>query len=600
MSDPTQSPSSTDPYAERPWLKFYAAGVPTDVTIPAAPVTRLLDDAAADFGHRTALVFFGRKTSYQQLRGDVDRLAGALRALGVERGDRVALVLPNCPAAVTAFFAILRLGAVVVACNPLYTDSELRHQLSDSGAKVAIVFDGAYATLDAARPGTAVEHVVSVCLADFLPPFKRRLLDLPLGAAREKRERLITPLPPGARAIPYTELLATSPGPVEQVEVDPAKDLAVLQYTGGTTGRPKGAMLTHRNLVANAHQVRAWDPNAEAGRESVLCVLPLFHVYGLMLCVVTGVLLAGTLVLLPTFDPELVLDAVKHERPTVFPGVPPIYSKLLEHPKVGKYDLRSIRTCISGAMRLPVDTIDAFQAATGGRLAEGYGMTESSPVTLANPLNSNARPGTIGLPLPNTHVKIVDEARQDRVLPIGAAGEVVVFGPQLFQGYWGQEEETRIALRNGWLYTGDIGVMSPDGYVTLIDRKRDVVIASGFSIYPSEVEDVLREHPAVYDAAVIGVPDAYRGETVKAVVQVAEGMGGGVGVSAEELDVFCHQHLAPYKVPKIFVFRDELPRNMIGKVLRRVLREEDAVERGGVDGGGGGGGGEGLAGRGPF
>ncbi|MFL6112246.1 MAG: AMP-binding protein [Catenulispora sp.] len=545
------------------------------MTIPSVPVTQLLDDAAEDFGGHTALVFFGRKTSYRELRHDVDLLAGALRAMGVARGDRVALVLPNCPAAVTAFFAILRLGAVVVACNPLYTDSELRHQLTDSGAKVAIVFDGAYATLDAARPGTALEHVVSVCLADFLPALKRKLLDLPVGAAREKRERLITPLPPGARAIPYPELLATSPGPAEQVAVDPARDLAVLQYTGGTTGRPKGAMLTHRNLVANAHQVRAWDPNARPGKESVLCVLPLFHVYGLMLCVVTGVLLAGTLVLLPTFDPELVLDAVKHERPTVFPGVPPIYSKLLEHPKIGKYDLRSIRTCISGAMRLPMDTIDAFQAVTGGRLVEGYGMTESAPVTLANPLNANSRPGTIGLPFPNTHVKIVDEFRQDRVLPIGAAGELVVFGPQLFQGYWNQEEETGQALRNGWLYTGDIGVMSPDGFVTLIDRKRDVVIASGFSIYPSEVEDVLREHPAVYDAAVIGVPDPYRGENVKAVIQVAEGMQ----VSAEELDVFCHQHLAPYKVPKIFAFRESLPRNMIGKVLRRVLREEHAAEQ---------------------
>ena len=563
-----------DPYTDRPWLKFYAAGVPTDVSVPTIPVTRLLDDAATDFPDRTALVFFGRKTSYRRLRSEADMLAGALRDLGVARGDRVALVLPNCPAAVTAFFAILRIGAVVVACTPLYTDSELRHQLSDSGARVAIVFDGAYSTVEAARPGTAVEHVITVCLADFLPALKRKLLDLPLGAAREKRERLITELPAGAQATPYAELLANSPGPVEQVAVDPSKDLAVLQYTGGTTGTPKGAMLTHRNLVANAYQVRAWDPKARAGKETVLCVLPLFHVYGLMLCVVTGVLLAGTLALLPTFDPDLVLDAIKHERPTVFPGVPPIYAKLLEHPKVGKYDLRSIRTCISGAMRLPVDTIDSFQKATGGRLAEGYGMTESSPVTLANPLNLNARPGTIGLPFPSTHVKIVDEFRQDRVMPIGAAGELVVFGPQLFQGYWNQPEETELALRNGWLYTGDIGVMSPDGFVTLIDRKRDVVIASGFSIYPSEIEDVLREHPAVYDAAVIGVPDPYRGETVKACIQLAEGMT----VTAEDLDAFCHLHLAPYKVPKLFAFRPDLPRNMLGKVLRRVLREEHAAE----------------------
>jgi long-chain acyl-CoA synthetase len=348
----------------------------------------------------------------------------------------------------------------------------------------------------------------------------------------------------------------------------------VLQYTGGTTGRPKGAMLTHRNLVANAHQTRARESQARRGKESVLCVLPLFHVYGMMLCVVTGVLLAGTMVLLPAFDPDMVLDAIKHERPTVFPGVPPIYAKLLEHPRIHKYDLRSIRTCISGAMRLPVETVDAFTRATGGRLVEGYGMTESSPVTLANPLNLNARPGTIGIPVPNTHVKIVDEFRQDRVMPIGVAGELVVFGPQLFQGYWNQPEETKLALRNGWLYTGDIGVMSPDGFVTLIDRKRDVVIASGFSVYPSEVEDVLREHPAVFDAAVIGVPDQYRGENVKAVVQLAP----GASVTAEELDAFCHQHLVGYKVPKVYAFREELPRNLLGKVLRRVLREEHAAE----------------------
>jgi long-chain acyl-CoA synthetase len=580
VSEPTPEQAVPDPYAARPWLAYYAADVPADVKVPAIPLTSLLDDAAADFPDHTALTFFGRRTSYKQLLRDVDLLAGALAALGVRKGDRVALVLPNCPAAVTAFFAILRLGAVVVACNPLYTDSELRHQLGDAEAEVAIVYDGAYAAVDAARVGTKLQHVVTVCLADFLPTLKRKLLDLPLSAAREKRERLITPLPPGARAIPYPELIATSPGPAAQAPLDPAKDLAVLQYTGGTTGRPKGAMLTHRNLVANAHQTRAWDAQAQRGKESVLCVLPLFHVYGMTLCVVTGVLLAGTMVLLPTFDPDLVLDAIKRERPTVFPGVPPIYAKLLEHPRIHKYDLRSIRTCISGAMRLPVETVDAFTRATGGRLVEGYGMTESSPVTLANPLNANARPGTIGIPLPNTHVKIVDEFRQDRVMPIGAAGELVVFGPQLFQGYWNQPEETKLALRNGWLYTGDIGVMSPNGFVTLIDRKRDVVIASGFSVYPSEVEDVLREHPAVYDAAVIGVPDQYRGENVKAVIQLMP----GASATAEELDVFCHQRLASYKVPKVYAFRSELPRNMLGKVLRRVLREEHAAEHPGEGG----------------
>ena len=364
MSQTDPSTAVPDPYAERPWLRFYAAGVPTDVTVPDVPVTRLLDDAADAFPDRAALVFFGRKTSYKQLRRDVDRLAGALRAMGVAKGDRVALVLPNCPAAVTAFFAITRLGAVMVACNPLYTDSELRHQLTDSGAKVAIVFDGAYATLDAARPGTAVEHVVSVCLADFLPSLKRRLLDLPLGAAREKRERLITPLPPGARAVPYTELMETSPGPVGQEPVDPATDLAVLQYTGGTTGRPRAPCSPTATWSPTRTRCRPGIQSAQAGRESVLCVLPLFHVYGLMLCVVTGVLLAGDAGPAADLRPGAGAGRDQARAAHCVPRRPAdLFQSCWSDPKIGKYDLRSIRTCISGAMRLPVDTIDAFQKA---------------------------------------------------------------------------------------------------------------------------------------------------------------------------------------------------------------------------------------------
>jgi long-chain acyl-CoA synthetase len=579
---PEDEQNATDPYQARPWLAFYAAEVPKDVAIPDIPVFALLDEAAARHPRRAALAFFGRSLDYEQLRNDSVAFADALRGLGVGPGDRVALVLPNCPQGVIAFFAALRLGAIVVSCNPLYTSDELNHQLRDCGAEVVVALDRVYGTLVEALPGTHVQRIVTTSLADYLPPLKRRLLDFPTKHARELRERLIVPLPDGADTLDFARLLAGGERrPAWQSPViNPVHDLAVLQYTGGTTGRPKGAMLTHRNLVANAYQVRAWEPRAVDGQETFIAVLPLFHVYGLSLCIMTGVLLAATIVLLPTFEVDLVLSAIRRHRPTVIPGVPPIYSRLLESPKIGKYDLRSIRDCISGAMRLPPETVTAFQAVTGGLLVEGYGMTESSPVTVANPLSRNARAGTVGLPVPSTYIRIVDEWDSEAIKPIGEAGELLVHGPQVFSGYWNSPEETATTLTGGWLHTGDVAVMSPDGFLTLIDRKRDVVMTDGYSVYPSEVEDVLRGHPAIKDAAVIGVPDPRRGEAVKAYIQPGE----GVSITAEEVIRFAAEHLAPYKVPKLVEMRDEMPRNMIGKVLRRVLRTEHAERFGLPDG----------------
>jgi long-chain acyl-CoA synthetase len=559
----------SDVYDERRWRRWYAPGVIDRINVPDVPLTRFLEDAAADFGNRKALVFLGRSMTYRALAESVDHFAGALHELGVRKGDRIALILPNCPQAVIAFFAALRLGAVVVQHNPLYTPPEFQHQLADSGATVAIVYDGAYARLAEARPDTALEQVIVTSLADYLPSGKRLALRLPFSGVRAKREQLVAELPEDADVLQFSELLA-SHAQAPLTLIAPETDLALLQYTGGTTGLPKGAMLTHRNLVANAYQAASWDPEMERGEETILAALPMFHVYGLTMCLTMNMLVAGTLVLLPTFELGLLYAAIDKWRPTVFPGVPPMYELIVRSRRSGKHDLSSIRTCVSGAMRLPPETVKKFEQVTGARLVEGYGLTESSPVALANPLNENARAGTIGVPVPGTDVRIVDVDDASHDVPLGAAGELWVRGPQVFSGYWNQPEESAAMLSDGWLHTGDVAVMDNDGFVTIVDRKRDVILASGFSIFPSEIEDVLNAHPAVATSAAVGVPHFYRGETVKAYVVFADGQHA----SEDELRAYCAFKLVAYKVPTLFEFRTDLPTNMLGKVLRRVLRTE--------------------------
>jgi long-chain acyl-CoA synthetase len=562
-------------YGSRPWLRWYAAGVPKQVDIPDVPLYQLLDDAARDFPRRTALAFLGRTVSYGALADSVDRFAGALHGLGLRKGDRVALILPNCPQSVIAFFAVLRLGGVIVQHNPLYTPSELRHQLSDSGATIAIVYDGAYDRLARIRAETELKHVIVTSLAEYLPSGKRLALRLPFGKMRDKRDQLIAELPEDADVLQFARLLHTPAGTAPQVEITPERDLALLQYTGGTTGLPKGAMLTHRNLVANAHQACAWDPDVQRGDEIVLTALPIFHVYGLTMCLTMPTLIAATIVLLPTFELGLLFAAIDKWHPTVFPGVPPMYDQVVHSRRTARHDLRSIRTCVSGAMRLPPELVEGFAKVTGGRLVEGYGLTESSPVALANPLDHNARPGTIGVPLPSTEVRIVDRDDPTQEVPIGSPGELCVRGPQVFRGYWRQPRESQAMLHKGWLHTADIATMDNDGFVTIIDRKRDVILASGFTIFPSEIEDVLAEHPAVDSCAVVGVAHYYRGETPRAYVVLRK----GTQADERELHRFCAARLAAYKVPSAFEFRSDLPRNMLGKVLRRVLRDEHEARR---------------------
>ena len=561
----------TTPYDMRPWLGYYPRGVPAEAEFPDAPLTDLLDNAASTYPHRPAMVFLGRKISYRALAGLVDRFADALRGLGVHKGDRVALLLPNCPQMVISFFAILRRGAIVVQNNPLYTAAELHTQLADSGAKVAIVFDRAYETLTEARRGTAIEHVIVTSLTEYLPLSKRVALRLPLKQAREKRAELTSPLPEdGPEPLFFREMLASSRGRHSTVRIDPARDIAALQYTGGTTGRPKGAMLSHSNLLANAYQTAAWDPDHVPGEDVTLAVLPMFHVFGLTLCLTTTMLIGGTIVLVPKFDLALVLGEIRRWKPTIFPGVPPIYQQIAESPKAKAAHLDSIRTCVSGAMQLRRETVDAFRRSTGARVVQGYGMTETSPVTMANPLNGNARHVSVGVPLPGTVARVVSESDPSQAVPIGQAGELLIRGPQVFQGYWNQPKETDEVLSNGWLRTGDIAVMSPDGFFTLLDRKRDVIIIDGFNVYPSEVEEVLNSHPGVKESAVVGVPDPLRGESVIAYVVVVP----GIAPHSAELIEYCADRLAAYKVPSQVRAREDLPHNILGKVLRRVLRDE--------------------------
>jgi long-chain acyl-CoA synthetase len=552
----------------------YPNGIPADFEFPKVPLTRLLDDAASSYPTNTALAFLGSKISYKQLKEEVDRFATALAGLGVGKGDRVAIVLPNCPQNVITFFAALRLGAVVVEHNPLYTENELRHQLADCGAKVVVCLDRVYETVAKVQKDTSLEQVIVTSVADYLPTAKRLQLRLPIAKAKKARREVTADLPKGAPAKQFTALLKAAGLPARQVPVDPQNDLALLQYTGGTTGAAKGAMLTHYNLVSNAYMNRLWDTEAKSGKEVTLGVLPLFHAYGLTVAMTGTVLIGGTLVLLPRFDLDQVFTAIDEWKPTTFPGVPPIYKAIADSPKAKQHDLRSIRLCVSGAMKLPVEIQEQFEKISGARLIEGYGMTETSPSTHANPATGTRKAGSIGLPLPGTLCKIVEQDDHRKEVPPGQPGELAIAGPQVFRGYWNREDTGELFTDDGYLLTGDVAVMDEDGFFSIVDRKKELIIAGGFNIYPSEVEEVLFAMPGVADAVVIGVPDKYRGETVKAFLVAAPGSS----LDEDDVTAHCAASLAAYKVPKLIEFRDELPRTVVGKVLRRVLVEEERAK----------------------
>ncbi|MBT8228046.1 MAG: AMP-binding protein [Dactylosporangium sp.] len=559
---------------DRPWLDAYAEGVPHDIDEPAQPLTALLDGTIARFGSHVALDFFGSTTTYDQLGQAVAQGAEVLRRLGVRAGDRVALILPNCPQHVAAFYAALRLGAIVVEHNPLYTADELSVQLADHGARVVICWEKTAATIDAVRARTSVETIIAVNLAAALPLPKRVALRLPLPSAKRAKAQLRGALPTGTQR--WESLVASTP-PLDPAMPSPTvDDIALLQYTGGTTGTPKGAMLTHRNLAANARQGKAWVAGLRDGEETFLAVLPLFHAYGLTLCLTFAVSVGARLVLLPRFEVDQMLATIRRCRPTFLPGVPTLYERLAEAAETTGADLTSIRFAISGAMSLPERIVDQWERHTGGLLVEGYGMTETSPVTVGNPISLKRRPGSVGVPFPSTRARVVDPDDPTREYPPGKPGELLIAGPQVFSGYWRRPDETAAALLpGGWIRTGDLATMDQDGFITIVDRIKEMIITGGFNVYPSEVEQVLVRHPEIADAAVVGLPARPSGEHVAAaIIPVA-----GAQVGLETLRDWCRQHIAGYKIPRQIMVLPELPRNQVGKVLRRVVREQFLADR---------------------
>ncbi len=563
---------------ERPWLRFYEPGVPATLTYPDVPLHAFLDESARKHPDVVATIFgapvgtrlLDAKLTYRELNVLADRFAAGLQSLGVAPGDRVAIMLPNCPQFVVAFYGALKAGATVVPTNPLYTGPELAHQLADAGATVLVVLSRLYPLAKSVVDQTQLKHVVVTNIKEYFPPLLRTLFSL----AREKKEGHRVSLAGDSRALWFQELLRRSERPT-LVRVEPAAT-AVLQYTGGTTGTPKAAVLSHRALVANTIQSRAWFTGIEEGGTVAMAVMPFFHVYGLTVVLSLGVQSAATLVLLPRFELHHVLLAVQKYKPQHFAGAPRIYVAINNAPESARYDLRSIRSCISGSAPLPIEVSKRFEEIThGGQVVEGYGLTEAAPVTHCNPLGGKRKVGTIGVPFPDVDARIVDLEKGTREMPIGERGELVVRGPNLMDGYYRRPEETAEVLRDGWLHTGDIATMDEEGYFTIVDRKKELIIVSGYNVYPREVEEVLYQHPAVLEAAAIGKPHAEKGEVVKAFVALRP----GTSATADELIAHCRTSLAPFKVPVEIEFRPELPKSLIYKVLRRVLAEEDRAKR---------------------
>ncbi|KRE96264.1 long-chain fatty acid--CoA ligase [Nocardioides sp. Soil774] len=543
------------------WADSYAPGVPLHLDYGDRTVLDLWESAAQTCPDRPALDFLGRTWTYAEVDDEVRRVAGGLHALGVRPGDNVALVMPNCPQNVIAFFAVLLLGATVVEHNPLYTTEELRRPFLDHGATVAIVWDKVVPVIESLRDGSALEHVVAVDMTTRLPWRKRLALRLPVARARAARDQLTAPAP---QARQWSEL--SSSAPLDAAHPRPGRDdVALLLYTSGTTGVPKGVPLLHRNLVANVVQGRAWVPGLREGEESFLVALPLFHAYGVTVSVLLGVALAAKLVLLPKPETGLIMDAIAREVPSFVPAVPPLYQRIVDEAERRHVSIRGIRYALSGAMPLPAALVERWEGATGGLLVEGYGLTETSPVIVGNPMSTARRAGAIGVPFPDVEIRIADPDDLDREVALGERGVLLVRGPQVFPGYRGLPDETAAAFHDGWFRTGDVVTMSPDGFLTIVDRIKEIIITGGFNIYPSEVEAVLRTHAGVLDVAVVGLPHEDGGEEVVAAVVTVE----GVPVLPDELRAHSRESLTAYKVPRRVVFVDELPTNPMGKVLRR-------------------------------
>jgi len=557
----------------RVWHRSYDPDVPPSLAYEPLTLPQMLERAATRHADSPAILFHNCRMSYRELKDAVDRLAAAFSVLGVKAGTRVAIQLPNIPQVVIAYYATLRLGAHAVLTNPLYVPREIEYQWKDSDCRVAVVTDFIFeAKIRGIRERLPVEHYVVASIPEYLRIPLRWLAQLKLKRARPPA---IAQVPRGPGVHFFRELIdRTAPHPPAMaIDLD---DVATLQYTGGTTGPSKGAMLTHRNLSCNVQQMRAWFPSLVAGREVVLTALPIFHSFGMTVCMNLAVGIAGAMALVPNpRDIPAVMQTIAKHRATLFPAVPAMYAAIINHPKVQSFNLNTVKRCVSGSAPLPVETLRRFEELTGAIISEGFGLSETSPVTHSNPLVGCRKPGSIGVPLPDTDAKVVDIETGTQPVPTGETGELALAGPQVMMGYWNKSEETAGMIRDGWLYTGDLARIDADGYCYIVGRKKDMILCGGFNVYPDEIDRIFAGHPAVAEAATIGIPDARRGETVKTFVVFKAGQRA----TAEELIAYCRENLAPFKVPREIEFRSELPKSTVLKVLRRELRDQEMTKR---------------------
>ncbi|HPB70958.1 MAG: long-chain fatty acid--CoA ligase [Syntrophales bacterium] len=549
---------------ERIWQKAYMPGVPKTVSFEDRTMPEFLTRTARRFPRRDALIYLGRRISFAELDRLADRFASALKAIGVKKGDRVALLLPNVPQIVIAYFGIWRAGAAALPCNPLYSDREIEHQVNLAGASVMITLDLFAPRMLALRSRTGIRQVIAAHINDYLPTPQRQLFPF------VKRAMYL----PYRKEDGYHDFMALMRAAPDQSNHTPPAldDLALIPYTGGTTGVSKGAIISHRNISSINQILMAWFFDLPDGEDSELAIFPFFHMAGFNLVMNLSICKGWTAILVPRPDPQAVMDLTRKYRPTIFLAVPTIYVGVMALPEFRKSDLSFIKGFFSGAAPLLIETIEALKKATGASIVEGLGMTESTSIITMTPWRGKLKPGSVGVPLPNTDVKIVDLETGETDLPPGAEGEICFRGPQMCGGYYGMPEETERAVRGGWFYSGDIGRMDEEGYIYVVDRKKDMIIAGGYNIYPREIDEVLYEHPGVLEACTVGVPHEYRGETVKAFIVVKP----GVQLNEKELDAFCRERLAAYKVPKLYEFTDNLPKSAVGKILRRELRDRAA------------------------
>ena len=554
-------------YNKKPWLNRYEKGVPHEILFDKGTLPDFLEKSVQRFPEKCALNFEGRRVTYRELHSMIEKFSANLYSFGVRKGDAVAILLPNLISCVVCYYAIIGIGAIAVMNNPLYSDRELEHQFNDSGAKVLITLDLLADRMIDLRPQTGIKQIIYATVGDFLPPVKKILFRL-FG----KKKRISASVKEADDLYSFEGLMKNKVARAPEINIS-SNDVAMYQYTGGTTGVSKGVMLTHENLSNHVQQLKSWLPRFEEGKEVMLGALPFFHVFGLTVCMNFSILMGWESVIITKPQAGSLINAITKYKPTFAPMVPTMYINILKHPGVEKADMTSIRACFSGSAPMPVEVIREFEEKTGAVILEGYGLTESSPIVSVNPFSGIRKAGSIGLPFPNTHCRIVDiEDGETDVLP-GECGELIVRGPQVMKGYWKKSGETEKTLRGGWLHTGDIARMDEDGYFYIVDRIKELIISGGYNVYPRDIEEVIYTHPDILEAAVIGIPHPSRGEAAK----VFAVLKGGRKMTQKDLIDYCSGKLAKYKLPTKVEFRESLPKSAVGKILKRVLKEGEAA-----------------------